>query len=135
MKRRAAREIALKVLFAHDLGKTEPLFILEQISEEENLMNVESKEFVSSIVQGVVQNLEAIDNTIKQYALEWNLDRMAAVDRNLLRIAIYEMLFSDSVPKVVAVNEAVELAKLYGSDESFRFVNGILGNAIKQMSF
>lgn len=132
MKRRAAREIALKVLFAHDLGKTEPLFILEQVSEE-SLMNEKSKEFVSDIVQGVVQNLEIIDKTIKQYALEWDLDRMAAVDRNLLRIAIYEMLFSSSVPKVVAVNEAVELAKLYGSEESFRFINGILGNAIKQM--
>lgn len=132
MKRRAAREMALKVLFAHDLGKTEPLFILEQLSEE-NLMNEKSKKFVSDLVLGVVQNQEVIDNTIKQYAVEWDLERMAAVDRNLLRIAIFEMLFSNSVPKVVAVNEAVELAKAYGNEESFRFVNGILGNAIKQL--
>jgi N utilization substance protein B len=133
VKRRAAREMALKVLFAHDLGKTEPLFILEQLSEEDALSN-KGKEFVLSIVQGVVDHLEEIDNTIKKYTLEWDLDRMAAVDRNLLRIALFEMLYLESIPKVVAVNEAIELAKLYGSEESFRFVNGILGNAIQEIS-
>lgn len=132
MKRRAAREMALKVLFAHDLGKTEPLFILEQLSQEDTLSD-KSRQFVLGIVQGVVNNKEEIDNTIRKYTLEWDLDRMAAVDRNLLRIALFEMLYSETIPNVVAVNEAVELAKLYGSEESFRFVNGILGNAIKQM--
>lgn len=132
MKRRAAREIALKILFAHDLGKADPLLTLEQICEEQALGN-QGKEFVLSIVQGVVAKRDEIDETIRKYTLDWDLDRMAAVDRNLLRIALYEMLYSDSTPKVVAVNEAVELAKIYGSEDSFRFVNGILGNAIKEI--
>jgi len=84
-------------------------------------------------VAGVIANLTAIDELIKKYTTDWPLDRMAAVDRNLMRIALFEFLFTQGVPGAVAVNEAIEVAKSYGSEESPRFINGILGNIIKDL--
>ena len=77
---------------------------------------------------------EKIDQLIEQYSKDWKLDRMAAVDRNLLRLAIYEILYMPDIPSAVSINEAVELAKIYGSDESAKFVNGILGNLVRQLN-
>lgn len=131
MKRRTARELGLKVLFARDLGKVEPYTMLEQLAEEENSGD-NAKNFSRYLIEGVILNQEQLDRTIKEYAIEWDLDRMAAVDRNIMRLALYEMFYSPDVPKAVAVNEAVELAKLYGSEDSARFINGILGKVIKE---
>jgi N utilization substance protein B len=130
LKRRAAREQALKALFARDLGKNDPFAVLEQLWEEESTAG-SVREFSKLLVEGVLQKQESIDEVIRQNAIEWNLERMAAVDRNIMRIALFEMLFSAKIPKAVAINEAVELAKKYGGDESARFVNGILGSVIK----
>ena len=129
MKRRAARELVLKVLFARDLGKVEPYTLLEQLAEEEKAGD-SAIAFSRRLIEGVIFNQDNIDKTIREYAIEWDIDRMAAVDRNIMRLALFEMLYSPDVPKAVAVNEAVELAKIYGSEDSARFINGILGNVM-----
>ena len=132
MKRHAAREMALKALFAYDIGKNEPGMIIELLSEEESV-DTDSKEFSGYLVGGVIENKGAIDQMIEKYALEWALDRMPGVDRNIMRVALFEILYSPEIPKAVIVNEAIELAKTFGSDDSPRFVNGIVGNIIKDM--
>ena len=130
MKRRAARELALKALFARDLGSSDPYAVLEQLCEEESAAKG-VRDFSKMLVEGVLQQQEAIDQVISRNAIEWDLERMAGVDRNIMRIAFFELLYYVKIPKPVAINEAVELAKKYGGDESARFINGILGNVIK----
>ena len=132
MKRHAARELALKALFAYDIGKNEPGFVMELLSAESKL-EPDSVEFCRYLVLGVIDNQAEIDGMIGKYAHEWVLDRMPAVDRNIMRLAIFELLFSPEIPKAVIINEAIELAKSFGSDDSSRFVNGIVGNVIKEM--
>lgn len=90
-------------------------------------------EYIDKVVLGTLRNLESIDNAISRLAIGWTLDRMGAVDRNLLRLAVYEILFLDDVPVNVAINEAVTLAKKYGDEESWKFVNGILGKLAREM--
>ncbi len=133
MKRREARELALKVLYARDIGKNDPQEIMELLfAEGETEQKIQ--DFCRVLVGGVLENLQAIDLLISKYATDWPVERMAAVDRNLMRIALFEFYFSGSVPGAVAVNEAIELAKNYGSEESPRFINGILGNILKEQS-
>lgn len=84
------------------------------------------KDFMEGLARGVLEHLAEIDETIGQYAKNWNLRRMAAVDRNILRLAVYEMKFRGDIPPVVSINEAVDIAKKYSTDESGKFVNGIL---------
>jgi len=132
LKRRAAREMALKALFAYDLGKNEPGTVLELLYEEENA-DTGTREFCAYLANGAVMNIVRIDQKIAGYAREWALERMSAVDRNIMRIAVFELLFSPEIPKAVIINEAIELAKAYGSEESARFINGIVGNIIKDM--
>jgi N utilization substance protein B len=91
-------------------------------------------DFTTQIVEGVVEYLSHIDKLIARYAPEWPLDQMAVIDRNILRIAIFEFLISEQTPVKVAINEAVELAKTYGSDSAPRFVNGVLGTLADQLS-
>jgi N utilization substance protein B len=90
-------------------------------------------EFASNLVHGVIQHLAEIDKLIARYAPEWPLDQMAVIDRNVLRIAIFEFLIDGRTPIKVAINEAVELAKTYGSDSAPRFVNGVLGTLADQV--
>lgn len=130
MKRRAARELVLKVLFAWDLGKSDPYNILDQLCQEEEVDDG-GREFTKKLVKGVLNNQEEIDAVLQKYSIEWDLKRMAAVDRNIMRIAFYEMGYTAGIPEAVAANEAIELAKSYGSKESARFINGILGTIIK----
>lgn len=129
VRRRLAREMVLKVLFQMDLGKIEMDLALQTVLEEEE--NGWVREFVRSLVKGTVEHQERIDQLIEQFAKDWTLERMAAVDRNLLRLAIYEILYIPDIPSAVSINEAVELAKVYGSRESSKFVNGILGNLVR----
>jgi N utilization substance protein B len=90
-------------------------------------------EFATHLVLGVVEHLGHMDMLIARYAPEWPLDQMAVIDRNILRIAIFEFLISEQTPVKVAINEAVELAKTYGSDSAPRFVNGVLGTLADQV--
>lgn len=95
----------------------------------------EGFEYAKSLVQGTLDNLEEIDALIREQADNWRLERMPAVDRNILRLAVYEMLHEHEVPKLVVVDEAIELAKQFGSEQSGRFVNGLLDGLLKRHTF
>lgn len=132
MTRRLARELAMKTLFARDLGNDEPNEMMIRLCEEAHVSSGAGN-FGSYLVQGVLVNQSFLDNIIKQYALEWDLERMAFVDRNIMRVALFELIFSENTPIAVAINEALEIAKIYSGQEAPRFINGILGKAIKDL--
>ena len=125
--RRRARRVTLETLYEYDLAE-HPVGEVLQRRLQDNPMENAGVEFASQLVTGVIANLAEIDKLIARYAPEWPLDQMAVIDRNILRIAIYEFLILGETPVKVAINEAVELAKTYGSDSSPRFVNGVLGS-------
>ncbi len=125
--RTKARSIALQVLYEVDMAHHPPAVVLQERLED-TPMDVELAEFSRQILFGVLSQVEALDNCIAQHAPEWPLDQVAVVDRNILRIALWEFAVEGSTPVKVAINEAVELAKLYGSDSTPRFVNGVLGS-------
>lgn len=125
--RTKARSLALQVLFELDLTDHLPGVVLEQRLEDEPL-DQNLVEFTSQIVHGVYPLFEQLDNFIAQHAPDWPLDQVAVIDRNIIRIALWEFAVSNCTPIKVAINEAIELAKLYGSDSTPRFVNGVLGS-------
>ena len=133
MSRRKAREIALQALFQFDFTKNDDENLIEMLIKETKGLNQQSILFTREIRKGTIANLEAIDATIKTVSNDWKIERMAAVDRNIVRMAVYELKFNseDTAPKII-INEAIEIAKIFGSDESSRFVNGILGALIKK---
>ena len=130
MSRHIARELAFKILFQTDVGRNPWQEVLPRTLEENELPE-KSRAFLEQLVKGTIQELKSIDAEIIKYAQDWKLDRMANTDRNILRIAIYEMKYFKGIPPGVSINEAVELAKRYGDDESGKFVNGILGNVLR----
>lgn len=130
MERRAAREAALIILFQVDVGRAELGSAIEHTFTEIPVTE-QARDFALSLVRGVLANLEKIDETIERFSRDWKLERLARTDRAVLRIAVYEMLFRDDIPVGASINEAVELAKMYGGAESGRFVNGILGNVAR----
>ena len=122
MKRRTAREKALQALFQIDVSDVTPPSAMEHVLEGK-----ENDDYLSKLVLGVVEHKDEIDTIIKANLEKWTLERLATVDRNLLRIAVYELMFSnDDVPKNVILDEAIEIAKIYGDDQSSKFINGIL---------
>lgn len=128
--RRLSRELALKVLFQIDLVNTNMEEALKY-NFESNELSKEVREFTIILVRGVISNLAEIDKEIKSYTNNWSLERITNIDRNILRIAIYEILYINNIPKSVSINEAVELAKKYSTKSSFSFVNGVLGKINK----
>ncbi|MFJ7725417.1 transcription antitermination factor NusB [Neobacillus sp. NPDC097160] len=127
MKRRTAREKALQALFQIDVSSTEPSLAIEHVLEGEA-----GDEYLSSLVLGVIEQKAEIDELIIQNLEKWSLDRLATVDRNLLRIATYELkYFRNEVPENVILDEAIEIAKIYGDDQSSKFINGVLSK-VKQ---
>ena len=131
--RRRARAVALQALFEIDVAGHDPDRVLRQRVADWNLVG-DGAEFARHLVEGTLKNLPHLDATITELAPEWPLDQMSPIDRNILRISIFEMTLDPSIPMRVAINEAVELAKLFGSDSSRRFVNGALGTlANKQL--
>ena len=131
MSRRNARELVLKSLFQIDFSKdTEPLTAFAAAKEGE--ISEEEDAYALALLDGILTNLSVIDAKIAAYAIDWAVDRMPAVDRNILRIAIYEIFLSpDAIASSVAINEAVEVAKKYGTEDSARFINGVLGKMVK----
>ncbi|WP_347549671.1 transcription antitermination factor NusB [Pseudalkalibacillus hwajinpoensis] len=127
MKRRHAREKAIQVLFQIDVTDTDPREALEHVLNEG-----EGDEFLSELVFGTLDNLEKIDEVIKENLVNWSFSRIGNVDRSVLRMASYEMVIRDDIPVNVSLNEAVELAKLFGGEESGRFVNGVLSKIIQK---
>ena len=130
-ERRLSREISLKVLFQIDLVNTSVEETLKYTFEN-NKYSDKVKEFTLTLVKGVMSHLSEVDKTISNYTNNWSLERITNIDRNILRIAIYEMLYLENIPKSVSINEAVELAKKYGTKSSFSFVNGVLGKINKK---
>jgi N utilization substance protein B len=125
-KRHKARTIALQALYEVDAVARRPEAVTERLLSEANLTG-ENNDFVRGLVSGTLKNREEIDRTIRKHAPAWPVDQIAIIDRNILRLAIFEILFDNKVPVKVAVNEAVELAKTFGSEKSSRFINGVLG--------
>jgi N utilization substance protein B len=147
MTRRKGREIALQVLYQIEMSNLpakEALaqyrnHFIEASSDEEEASSFEDVNdleeafnFASDLVLGIEKNRNLIDEKIKEYTRNWSFDRLNSTDKNILRIAIFEMFFRPDIPEVVSINEAVELAKLYGTDESPAFVNGILDSIYKK---
>lgn len=129
--RRQARAVALQALFEIDsVGHVKEQVIKGRI-QDENLPE-EGAVFASGLVEGVAAHRAELDSIIKRYAPEWPVDQLAIVDRNILRMALFELQHADDVPIKVAINEAVELAKTFGSDTAPRFVNGVLGAFLQE---
>ena len=127
MRRRTkARECALKILYAVDITKNEPKDCIENFWDNHDTVNVEIKKFADYLVMGTCKNKDLIDNLISKSATNWQIQRMATIDRNILRLATYELLFAEGIPPKVSINEAIEMAKKYGDKDSGKFVNGIL---------
>ena len=124
--RRKARTVALQALYEIDCTTHAPESVLEERLVEQPLTE-ELNDFARKLVLGVLGFTTELDRLIQRYAPEWPLDQMAYIDRNILRMAIWEFAADRQTPIKVAINEAVELAKLYGSDSAPRFVNGVLG--------
>ena len=124
--RRETRILALQILFEADAVGRDPLKLLDR-DIAEYFLSRSGRTFLGDLVQGVLENLEELDKIITRFAPSWPIDQLAIVDRNLLRMAIYELTGGDTPPKV-AINEAVELARVFGSESSSRFVNGVLGS-------
>ena len=124
--RRKARAVALQVLYETDCTTHPAELVLAQRLEEQPL-SADLTEFARRLVDGVLARAETLDELIHKHAPEWPLNQMAIIDRNLLRMAIWEFAVDRQTPLKVAINEAVELAKLYGSDSAPRFINGVLG--------
>ena len=126
-KRREGREVALQLLFHWDLNVREPSQALDLDlfwELREAIPGIRS--FAMTVLNGVIANQEKIDSKIAKYTANYELKRISAVDRNILRMAIYEMLYAVDVPPIVAINEAIDIAKKFGTEESGKFVNGVL---------
>ncbi len=146
-RRSTAREIAIQMLYQGELGgaSEEQVFatfdIEDFVAETEEEGSGKSKgrlaeardafDYACKLVRGTLANREDLDQLIRRHAENWRLERMPAIDRNVLRLAVYEMLHHESVPKVVILDEAIELAKKFGSENSGRFVNGLLDGVLK----
>ena len=127
--RRRARVIALQVLYEIDGARHDPDLAFEQRLREQSIPTP-AESFAREIIAGVLENRERIDTIISTYAPSWPISQMAVVDRNILRVAIFELGIGKETPPKVAINEAVELGKVFGSDASPKFVNGVLGSVI-----
>jgi len=130
MGRRAAREIAMKLIYQLEIQKDSREEQIRQTLEQEALNENDTK-YIVDVVEGVYKNVEEIDKTIEMYSKGWKLSRLSKVDLSILRLIIYEMCFRNDIPFNVSINEAVELAKNYSGEESGSFVNGILGKVSK----
>ena len=124
-KRTRARESALQVLYQMDITGQDVQEALENYwtaREDEDKV----KEFSRLLTKGTAENMEMIDSLISRYAENWEIKRMAVIDRNVMRLAVYELLYLEDIPPKVSINEAIELAKKFGDSESGKFVNGII---------
>ena len=135
MSRRLARETALQVLFQRDYTK-ESLITVEAVQRwaAEFVVPEASIPFAQELVDGTIAHQDEIDQTIAAFAQDWTISRMANVDRNVMRLATYEILFRPDIPGRVSLNEAIELAKRFGGEESAKFVNGILDRVVDSIS-
>ena len=123
--RRRGRELALQMLYQREIAGTDVENILSSFEELQQAPPA-TREFAISLVRGVISRLSELDSHLVDQADHWRLERMAAVDRNILRLALYELMFEGGTPPAVVIDEAVEIAKRFGSERSSQFVNGVL---------
>lgn len=135
MSRSKAREVAFKYVYAMSYGKVEKEDVVDSIltSYEDEVVSLEGayREFFDGLTEGVKQNIEEIDNVILSKLKNWTIERIFKIDLSILRLAVYELNYTETPYKVV-INEAVELAKKYGNDESYTFINGVLREVAKE---
>lgn len=131
MKRRVAREKILQILFQMDVTKIDATEAIDSVFKDHEI-NKEDLSFIKDIVQGTHMNLTEIDELISKYLKGWTLKRLPNIDRSILRMSTYELLYSDEITINITLNEAVELAKTYGAAESPKFINGVLGSLVKE---
>lgn len=135
--RRNAREAALQFLFQDDFLEIDGLGGIDELEQRFDRfstlyqVNRKARPYAFKLLSGIAEKMEQIDAKIREHALNWRLERIAGTDRNLLRIGIFELLFADDVPAQVAINEAVEIAKRFGTEDSPSFINGVL-DAVQQ---
>jgi N utilization substance protein B len=129
--RRKARELALQMLFQYDMAGNEPDMIIETF-EDLQKSKPNTREFAMKIFRGTVDHLADIDEKIQAQAENWRLSRMAVVDRNIIRMSVYEFLHESDTPKLVIIDEAIEIAKKFGTIKSSQFINGILDGILKR---
>lgn len=132
MSRKISREQAFKILFAIDIGEN----TIDQASEivVTEPLEEEQKNFILREVEGVLKHQDTLDKIINKYSSEWDVNRLPATDRSILRLSLYEILFCEDIPISVSINEAVEMAKKYCDSKSYKFINGLLGSAVKEVN-
>ena len=130
--RRKTKVIALQALYEVDAVDHDPIQVLDRLMVEADLPT-SARQVTREMVQGVVENRRELDRIITELAPSWPVSQIAAVDRSLLRLAIYELMFSRQAPPKVTVNEAVDLARAFGSESSRKFVNGVLGSVMEMV--
>ena len=131
-KRRKARELVLKSLYSYEITSMEPASIMSDLLSESTL-DSPSRLFASQLFQKVLENMKSIDNMIRECVRNWDINRLAIIDKNVIRMGISELLFFSDIPQKVSIDEAIELAKKYGSEDSGSFVNGVLDHIAKNL--
>ncbi len=131
--RRKSRELALQMLFQWEVGKHSPAHVVSTFLKPKEI-DVPENTFARDLFQGTVKEIPVLDPVLREHAKNWRLERMAAVDRNVLRLALFEMLHYSQTPHAVIINEALEIARRFSGEESAEFVNGILDAARKAIA-
>ena len=133
MIRRISRELVVQSLFQIDFSGCSAEEALNAAVEEQNSKNaMKAQNYAQIALNGILNSLAEIDAKITEFSIDWEVNRMPAVDRNILRLAVYEIYFAEEkIPAGIAINEAVEIAKIYGSEDSPRFINGLLGKMVR----
>ncbi|MFQ6109061.1 MAG: transcription antitermination factor NusB [Candidatus Aminicenantales bacterium] len=131
-KRRKARESTLQILFQLEFDNSEPEKAIKQYWKH-RVASEQIREYSSWLVKGIISHLEDIDRIIQSVSEHWRLSRMALVDRNILRMAVFELLFEESIAPAIIINEAIEIAKKYSNEEAAVFVNGVLDAVRKKL--
>ncbi len=129
--RRRARELALQLLYQSELTDAEPEEMQAEFEEWRNA-GASVREFADKLLRGTLARRDEIDEELGRQTTHWRLERLAAVDRNILRLAMYELIFETETPHAVVIDEAIEIAKKYGTKDSGRFVNGVLDGFVKR---
>ena len=129
LTRHQAREITVQFLYQIDINKNSFENNLDNLREEHPKLNLEDG-FLNDILIGTYQNIKEIDEIINKYTIDWNVSRMSKVDRNIIRLIIYEILYQADIPLAVSINEGVELAKSFSDEQSAKFINGVLAKVV-----
>ena len=145
VKRREVRELVFKTLFSCDLGnETDPFLLLEYITKDREMAGREAahpavklseseNRYARRLTSGVLSRRIELDDIISSYSVDWNVERLGGAERSILRMGFYEMLYDEKLPPAIAINEAVDLIKKYGTSEAAKFVNGILGKKAEEL--